>query len=218
MESDRRLAVCGQTRQVTGEICSGRMRWEAIISLALMATLAVVNGEDLASQRLSPAGNAGEIEEPPLPTTEAVPSNPEPGLLPESGELPTRPRAVAPPKVSSTGVQARQGSAKRDRFEAVQSLAMGDRRAAYLLKRAERSSNPSSRRIYLRAYYTTVASRMRKLDPELKSSINTYEKGKLHALSGVRKLTTRPISHRARIHRSPRVAFHRKWHRLFKRA
>ena len=154
------------------------------------------------------------MDEPALPTSEAAPSNPEPGLLPGSDELPARPLVVESPKRPSTGTVTRGAPAEAARFEAIHNLAVGDLRATRLLRRAKQSSNPASRRSYLRAYYTAVASRMRQLDPKLNSSINAYEAGKLGELSSVKRSTARSSSHRSRIHRRPtRLAGHHRWHR-----
>jgi hypothetical protein len=186
------------------------MKREAIISLALMAALAVVKGEDLPLPTVSPALSAGEMEEPALPVSEPDPTNPGPGLLPETGELPSRPPDKAPAKLSST----QRTLNTEGQFDTVRSLAMENRHATYLLKRARQSSNSASRRRYLRAYYMTVASRMRKLDPTLKSSINAYEESKLHELSGARTVTERRSSHRSRPHRIARLAGHHKPRRV----
>jgi hypothetical protein len=187
------------------------MKWKASIPLALMALLAVANAEDLPSQPLSPSQSTGEVEEPALPASESSPPDPEPGLLPKSGELPARP---APAKLSSTPAPRRQALEKEGRFEAVRSLAMDNQRAISLLRRARQSSSSISRRTYLRAYYLTVASRMRRLDPAMKSSINAYEEAKLHELSGTGSSTSRASSHRARLHRTVGLNEHRRLHRV----
>jgi hypothetical protein len=191
----------------------GCMRWEVIISLVVLAALAV-NAEELPSQWPSPGQDGGEMEEPALPTSEAAPSNPEPGLLPESGELPARPRVAAPAKLPSTRISSGKAPAEGARFEIIHTLAMGNLRATRLLRRARQSSNPASRRSYLRAYYTAVASRMRQLDPKLKSSINAYEEGKLRELSSAKSSTARVSSHRSRVRRPTRLAGRHRWHRF----
>ena len=175
-----------------------------------MAALAVVHGEDLPSQVLSQASSAGEIEEPALPGAEADPTNPGPGLLPETGELPSRPSSKTSAKLSSSRGPTQRALEKNGRFEVVRALAMVNRHAAYLLRRAKQSSNAAARRTYLRAYYMSVASRMRKLDPKLNSSINAYEESKLDELSRARTSTARS-SHRSRLRGTARLAGH---HRL----
>jgi hypothetical protein len=187
------------------------MRLEVIISLVVMAALAV-SAEEMPSQPPSPGQDGSEMDEPALPTSEAAPSNPEAGLLPESGELPARPPVVAPPKSASMGMLTAKAPAEAARFEVIHALAMGDLHATRLLRRARLSSNSASRRSYLRAYYTVVASRMRQLDPKLKSSINAYEEGKLRELSSAKSSTARVSSHRSRRHRPTRLAGHHRWH------
>lgn len=187
------------------------MKWEILLSLALIAALTVANAEDAPSQSPSSSAGTSETDEPALPAPEAVPSNPEPGLLPESGELPAPPPAEVPGKLSPTRVSPRHILPGDGRFDEIRSLAMSNPRAAYLLKRARFSSNSASRRSYLRAYYVTVASRMRKLDPKLRSSIDAYEEAKIHEISGARTSGARASSHRSRMHRT---ASHEVRHRM----
>ena len=189
------------------------MKWHAIISFVLLSALASANAEDSPSQ--SPTPSAAEMEEPALPTPEAAPSNSAPGLLPESGELPASPPAEAAAKLTPPRGSTERVSEKEGRFEEIRSLAMSNVRAAYLLKRAKSSSSSASRRTYLRAYYITVASRMRKLDPKLKSSIDAYEEAKMHEVSGARNwnLTAR-ASVRSKQHRTAHLSVHHRLHRV----
>jgi hypothetical protein len=178
-----------------------------------MAALTVGHGEDLPAQVLSQSSSAGEIEEPALPGAEADPTNPGPGLLPETGELPSRVSPETPAKLSSSRGPTQRALEKNGRFEVVRALAMENRHSAYLLRRAKQSSNAAARRTYLRAYYMSVASRMRKLDPKLNSSINAYEETKLHELSRARTLTAQGSTKRSRLHGTARLAGHRRLHR-----
>jgi hypothetical protein len=182
--------------------------------LVVLAAFAV-NAEELPPQRPSPGQDGSEMDEPPLPASEAAPSNSDSGLLPESGELPVRPGAAAPAKSPSRRVSKGKAPAEAGRFEAVHTLATGDLRATRLLRRARQSSNPASRRGYLRAYYTAVASRMREIDPKLKASINAYEEEKLRELTSAKSSTARFSSHRSRMHRPTRLAGHHRWHRFY---
>jgi hypothetical protein len=201
----------GKVPQMT---LSDALKRQAIISLVLIAALAVASAENTPSKSPSPSPNTSETEEPALPTSEAVPSNDEPGLLPESGELPARPPAGAPSNLSSTPESPTPEFSNERRFDEIRSLAMSNPRAAYLLKRARDSSHPASRRAYLRAYYVTVASRMRKLDPKLKSSIDAYEEAKIHEVSGARTSTARVSSRRSRLHRIASQQAHHRMHRV----
>jgi hypothetical protein len=189
------------------------MKSQAIIALILMIALGGSIAGDVPGPSPSPALSTNEMEEPPLPSSETAPSNLVPSLLPESGELPARPPTGSPEKGSSTRASVREAIEKGSRFEEIRSLAMNSPRAARLLKSARHSSNSASRRTYLRAYYVTVASRMRKLDPKLKSSIDSYEEEKIHQVSGVRSSTARISTHSYRRHRTANREAHHRWHR-----
>jgi hypothetical protein len=154
------------------------------------------------------------MEEPALPAPEAVPSNPDPDLLPPSGELPARPPSEPPSKLSPGRGSRQEPLDQAGRFDEIRALAMSDRRAAYLLKRARHSSNSASRHVYLRAYYVTVAARMRNLDPTLKSSIDAYEEAQIHEISGARTATVRAPMHRSRVHGTASRELHRRSHRV----
>jgi hypothetical protein len=199
------------------------MKWKAIISFALAAGLATVSAEDSPSPSPSPSASTSEMEEPALPVPDAGQSKPEPGLLPESGELPTRLPPEVPSKLSPEGASPQAASKNSGRFDEIRSLAMSSPRAAYLLKRARRSSTSAARHLYLRAYYVAVASQMRKLDPNLKSSIEGYEETQLHEVSGAHTTPARTAFHRSRAHgiasrehhRSHRVSYQHHYRRYF---
>jgi hypothetical protein len=199
------------------------MKWQAIISLVVAAGLATASAEDSPLPSPSPKPGTSEMEEPALPAPEAAPSNLEPDLLPGAGELPARPPSEVPSKLSPDRASPPVSSEKEGRFDEIRSLAMSDLRAAYLLKRARHSSNSASRRLYLRAYYVTVAARMRKLDPKLKSSIDAYEEAQIHEIYGAQASTARVSSHRSRVHgtasrerrhRSHKVAYQHRYRRF----
>ncbi len=195
-------------------IASRGMKWQAIIFLAVTAGLATAGAEDLPLPASSPRPNASEMEEPALPAPEAVPSNPEPDLLPPSGELPARPPSEPSSRLSPGRGSRREPLGKAGRFDEIRTLAMNDTRAAYLLKRARHSSNSASRHVYLRAYYVTVATRMRKLDPTLKSSIDAYEEAQIHEISGARTATVRAPTHRSSVHATASRELHHRSHRV----
>jgi hypothetical protein len=195
-------------------IASIGMKWQAIIFLAVMAGLATASARDLPSPAPSPRPSASEMEEPALPATEADPSNPEPDLLPQTGELPAQPPSEPPSKLSPSLASPQEPLEKAGRFDEIRTLAMSDRRAAYLLKRARNSTNSASRHAYLRAYYVTVASRMRKLDPKLKSSIDSYEEAQIHEIYGTHTATERAPIHRSRVHATASRELHHRSHRV----
>src|SRR6202140_5738327 len=100
------------------------MKCQATILLALMAALAMAEAEDSPSRPPAPTPSGSKMEEPALPTPEGAPSNPGPGLLPESGELPACPPAELPAKLSSTPASAQQGWDKEGPWVGVRTLAI----------------------------------------------------------------------------------------------
>ena len=149
--------------------------WLLIIGLAVCAR----------AQEPSPAANG--MDEPALPDSKrAIPHPPSSGLLPESGAIPNptpnlpiySPLQTEKTIVSSSKIKPplrpKTQSKTQERFEAIRSIAMKSAHAVSLLKRANQASTRSARRNLMRAYYTTVCARMRRLDPKLKNSINAY--------------------------------------------
>jgi hypothetical protein len=199
------------------------MKWKAIISFAMAAGLATVSAEDSPLPSPSPTEGTSEMEEPALPVPDAGQSNPEPDLLPESGELPARLPPEIPSKLSPEGPLSEAASKKAERLDEIRSLAMSSPRAAYLLKRAKHSSNSGARHLYLRAYYVAVASQMRKLDPDLKPSIDAYEETQIHDITGAHTATAQATFHHSKVHgtasqehhRSHRVSYHHHYRRYF---
>ena len=196
---------------------------KSLVILSVSVLIAVGRSEAQDSDPKSsptPDPTSSEMQEPALPTPEANPGDAGPALLPESNELPANPGAKQPTRASINQVSTKPSARETDRFDEVQSMAMSNPRAAYLLKRARNSSSAGARRVYLRAYYSTVAARMRKLDPELKGSIDAYEEEKVHQVAGSASNDSyhRSRSHhtvtRGPHHRSRRVAAHHRHERM----
>jgi hypothetical protein len=197
------------------------MKSLVILSLGLIIAVGMAEAQD--SDPVSsptPAPTSGEIQEPALPAPEATPEDAGPMLLPESNELPGNPGLEQPSRTSINRASTKPSPGETARFDEVQSLAMSNPRAAYLLKRARNSSSGAARRGYLRAYYSTVAARMRKLDPELKGSIDAYEEAKFHEVAGSASNDSYHRSHSHHLatrephHRSRRVAAHHRHERM----
>jgi hypothetical protein len=192
-----------------------------MLSLGVLIAVAVVEAQE-SDPKSSPTPDptSSEMQEPALPTPEATPGDAEPILLPESNQLPANPGAERPTRASISRASTTSSAKETARFNEVQSLAMRNPRAAYLLKRARNSSSAATRRTYLREYYSTVAARMRKLDPELKGSIDAYEEEKVHQVVGSASNGSYhgSRSHRTETrephHRSRRVATHHRYERM----
>jgi len=157
-----------------------------------------------------PEAPQSQIDEPALPTPEPNAVNSNPSLLPESNELPEH--VPAEQTTSRKPAAAKEDNVEENsHLEAIRLQAMNDPHAAHLLKRAMHSSRSATRRSYMRAYYVSVAERMRKLDPKLKSAIGEYEQAKIRELGG-KENSTHASSHRV-VHRSTSRKQHYATHR-----
>jgi hypothetical protein len=125
-----------------------------------------------------------ETDEPDLPVPERNPVDSSPSLLPESNELPERVPMEQSIRRETVASPARGDMEKIQRFERIRLQATNNPHAVYLLKRANHALKSATRRSYMRAYYVNVAERMRKLDPELKSSIDAYEEAGMKEAGG----------------------------------
>lgn len=197
------------------------MRRKVVFSVALIMMMMVtaLHAQDAPSPLTAPSPASSDAGEPvlPAPDENAQGSDTDTDLLPKSGELPAEPSKAARESWSRDKTGGQHDSANDGRFEEVRLRAMESSRAVYLLKRARLSSHAASRRAYLREYYSELASRMRKLDPNLKSSIDSYEEAKIHEISGSGSSTTEGLSHRSKTRHIAGREPHRKSHRITSR-
>jgi hypothetical protein len=161
------------------------------------------------------AQDAGAAQPAPSPAQQAVPESapsptPEPqiapDLLPESKTLPPLPppSALPPdliperPKPVKTTPLPNPGSAEqqekdRIRFRQIRTIAARDPFAVYLAKRASEQRTEEDKRAYFRAYYTSMAAQMRKLEPRLKPLIDAFEGGNIGRYSPIFVRPTVPL-------------------------
>lgn len=132
--------------------------------------------------------------DPPLPVPGSDPeSQGGPELLPEATALPVRPPLLplpggksAPPPRSEPSpksepsptppVTPEQMRENAKRLEQARTIAMRSPRVIYLLQQAKTALDVEARRNYLRAYYTTICTRMRRMEPDLTGTITDFEK------------------------------------------
>ena len=57
-------------------------------------------------------------------------------------------------------------------------------RAGYLLKEANGALSTEARKNFMRAYYYTICAQMRRLDPNLKPTIQAYEAEEIQKIAG----------------------------------
>ena len=122
-----------------------------------------------------PAMTAAEIDSP-LP--DGTPQEQAPTvLLPEPNFLPPPPAQTAGNETpfSMASAEPRHTPQDESRFKEIKDAAMGSSRANYLMKEAKGALSAEARKNFLRAYYYTVCSQMRRLDPNLRPLIQVYE-------------------------------------------
>jgi hypothetical protein len=151
------------------------------------------------------AQDAGAVQSTPSPAPKATPESapsptPEPqiapDLLPESKTLPPLPPESAlppdliperPKPVKTTPLpipgSAEQQEKDRIRFCQIRTIAVRDPFAIYLAKCAAEQKTEEGKRAYFRAYYTSMAAQMRKLEPKLKPLIDAYESANIGRFS-----------------------------------
>ena len=98
-------------------------------------------------------------------------------LLPEPNFLPPPPAQTPGNETPYTMASAEPKHTPQDesRFREIKDSAMGSARANYLMKEAKGALSAEARKNFLRAYYYTVCSQMRRLDPTLRPMIQAYE-------------------------------------------
>jgi hypothetical protein len=127
-------------------------------------------------------GVLGGPTDPVLPAAAGSPeAQGSPELLPEATQLPARQPLLPFPGGKSEpqptpAVSAEQMREDAKRLEQLRTIAARDPRAIYLLEQARTAVDIEARRNYLRAYYTTICTRMRRLEPGLAGSIAAFEK------------------------------------------
>jgi len=140
-----------------------------------------------------------------VPKTEEVPTpagTPEPqaapDLLPESNQLPAEPpdlRLPSPSILKSEGSNATQNlraleqlspeeqEKNRARLAEIRAIAMRNPRVLELLNEANGALSDEAKREFMRAYFHTLCSRMRGLDPNLGQTITAFERAEIRKLA-----------------------------------
>jgi hypothetical protein len=151
------------------------------LSIGLFAGLAWAQDAEPARSEVRP-GVIGRAPDPALPVAGGSPeAQGGPELLPEATELPTHlpllpfPGGKSEP-LSTPPVSAEQMRENAKRLEQARAIAMRSPRVIYLLEQARSALDIEARRNYLRAYYTAICTRMRRLDPGLAGTIADFEK------------------------------------------
>ena len=155
------------------------------VSIGVFAGLASAQGQGSGRLQARP-GAPGGTTDPALPAaTGGAEIQGSPELLPEATQLPAPqpllpfPAGKSEPQPQpqpSPPVSAEQMREDAKRLDQLQAIALQSPRAIYLLEQARTAINIEARRNYLRAYYTAICTRMRRLEPALAGSIAAFER------------------------------------------
>jgi hypothetical protein len=140
---------------------------------------------------------APKTEEAPTPSGTPEPQA-APVLLPESNQLPAEPPGLGLPSPSvlkpegSTSASpfpaAKQPSPEeqeknRAKLVELRAVVMRNARVIDLLKEANGALTDEAKREFMRAYYHTLCTRMRELEPTLASTITEFERAEIRKLA-----------------------------------
>jgi hypothetical protein len=197
---------------------SGSMKF--VIPLALMIISLVVEVSPGQNAKPDPTGlpAAPKTEEVPTPSGAPEPQT-VPALLPGSNQLPAEPpdlRLPLPSILKPEGTDSpqnppatRQLSPEEEkknmaRMAEIRAIAMDNARVLDLLEEAKSALTDEARREFMRAYYHTLCTRMRRLEPNLGESISAFERAEIRklAVGSSRIAITLPRSREARKSRS----------------
>jgi hypothetical protein len=121
-----------------------------------------------------------------------------PDLLPESNQLPAEPPDLRLPSPSVLKIEnsnatpnvraveqisPEEQEKNRARLAELRVVAMRNPRVIDLLKQASEALSDEAKREFMRAYYHTMCTRMRDLEPNLGRTINAFERAEIRKLA-----------------------------------
>jgi hypothetical protein len=194
------------------------MKFVIPLALLIILLIEVASGQKAETDPVALPG-APKMEEVPTPSGAPEPQT-VPALLPGSNQLPAEPpdlRLPLPSILKPEGSDspqnppaARQLSPEeekrnRTRMVEIRAIAMGNTRVLDLLEEAKSALTDEARREFMRAYYHTLCTQMRRLAPNLSESISAFERaeiGKLAVGSSHLAITSRDVAHKVRTRRA----------------
>jgi len=159
------------------------------VVVVCVSLAAVANG-----QQAQPSPGAGEL---PTPSGTPEPQS-APNLLPESKALPAEspdlrlpsPSVLKPGETNAAQTEQRavqlspeEQLKNRVRLSGIRAIAMRNPRVIDLLREANGALTDVAKREFMRAYYHTLCTRMRSLDPGLNAAITDYERTEIRGLA-----------------------------------
>jgi hypothetical protein len=198
---------------------SGRMKFVIPLALVMIVLVEVASGQK-AEPDPAPVLVAPKTEEVPTPAGAPEPQT-VPSLLPGSNQLPAEPPDLRLPlpsilKPDGSGspqnppatrqLSPEEEKKNRARMAEIRAIAMGNTRVLTLLEEAKSALTDEARREFMRAYYHTLCTRMRSLEPSLNESISAFERAEIRKLavgSSHIAITSRDLPHKERSRRVP---------------
>ena len=168
-----------------------------IASVALISLVANAEAGESGSPGPIPIQPGSATEEIPTPSGTPQPQA-APDLLPGSNQLPALPPILGPlqpPAPSSSGANSNanlqpiqqlspeERARSEARLGAIRAIAMRNARAVDLLKEADGALTDEAKREFMRAYYHTLCTRMRDLDPGIARTITEFERSEIRKLA-----------------------------------
>jgi hypothetical protein len=173
---------------------AGRMN-SVIASVALIILVADAEAGERGDPGPTPLQAGSATEEIPTPSGTPQPQA-APDLLPGSDQLPALPPILGPlqppapsPVSSSANLQPikqlspEERARNKVRLAQIRAIAMRNSRAVDLLKEADGALTDEAKREFMRAYYHTLCTRMRDLDPGLAQTITEFEGSEIRTLA-----------------------------------
>jgi hypothetical protein len=166
-----------------------------IASVGLIVLAAGVKAGQNKDPDANPFPNSSTTVELPTPSGTPQPQA-VPDLLP--GQLPAAPPILGPlqpPAPSSAGANAtanlkpirllspEEQARNKARLTEIRAIAMHNSRAVVLLREADGALTDEAKREFMRAYYHTLCTRMRDLDPGLSDTIAEFERAEIRKLA-----------------------------------
>jgi len=172
------------------------MKFRICVVVVCVSLAAVANGQQTQPSSGAPPVASKTAE---LPTPSGTPEpQSAPDLLPESKALPAEspdlrlpsPSVLKPAETNAAQTEQRapqlspeEQQKNRIRLSGIRAIAMRNPRVIDLLQEASSALTEEARRGFMRAYYHTLCTRMRYLEPGLTEAITDYERTEIHGLA-----------------------------------
>jgi hypothetical protein len=194
------------------------MKFVIPLSLLIALLIEVASGQKAETDPVSPPGTP-KIEEVPTPSGAPEPQT-VPALLPGSNQLPAEPpdlRLPLPSILKPEGSDSPQNppatrqlspeeeKRNRARLVEIRAIAMSNARVLDLLEEAKSALTDEARREFMRAYYHTLCTQMRRVEPGLGESISAFERAEIRKLavgSSHLAIASRDVAHKERTRRA----------------